>query len=238
MSRSLGTLYLIPSPLGEPDSCALVPEDVRNIVVGLSHFIVEHPKTARRFLKQLGTKIPLQELKLAVLDEHTRASDWEDLLSPLLSGQDAGLLSEAGAPAVADPGGGLVRLAHFRGIRVKPLVGPSAILLALMASGLNGQRFAFHGYLPTDAKERKQKLSELEKESAARDQTQIFIETPYRNTKLFAALLETCREDTLLCLATDLTLPTERVVTRKMEAWRCLPPDLEKRPTVFLLLAH
>lgn len=235
---SSGTLYLIPSPLGEPDSCASAPEDVRNIVAGLGYFIVEHPKTARRFLKQLGTKTPLQELKLAVLDEHTREDDWEALLFPLLSGQDAGLLSEAGAPAVADPGAGLVRLAHCRGIRVKPLVGPSAILLALMASGLNGQRFAFHGYLPTDTKERKQKLSELEKESAVRDQTQIFIETPYRNAKLFAAMLETCHEDTLLCLATDLSLPTERVVTLRMEEWKRFPPDLEKRPTVFLFLAH
>lgn len=231
-----GVLYLIPSPLGENDADESIPESVRRTLAGIQYFIVEHPKTARGFLKRIGTQTPLQDLALAVLDEHTRPGALEDLLSPVLAGQDAGLLSEAGCPAVADPGAQLIRLAHARGIRVVPRVGPSAILLALMASGLNGQRFAFHGYLPVDAKARAQKISELERESAARDQTQIFIEAPYRNGKLLAALVETCRPDTLLCVATDLTLPTEQVATRAVREWRGQRPDIEKRPTVFLFL--
>lgn len=230
------TLYLIPAPLGEGAPGGLIPESVRAVVAALSYFIVEHPRTARRFLKQVGTGTPLQELRLAVLDEHTRRDDFEALLSPVLAGQDAGLLSEAGCPAVADPGADLVRLAHVHGIRVVPLVGPSAILLALMASGLNGQRFAFHGYLPTDPKQRKKRITELERESAARDQTQIFIETPYRNAKLFASIVEACRDDTLLCVAADLTLPTQQVAMKRIKEWRCGPPDIEKRPAVFLLL--
>ena len=154
---------------------------------------------------------------------------------PRCLGQDAGLLSEAGCPAVADPG--RIWCASLTSmVRVVPLVGPSAILLALMASGLNGQRFAFHGYLPTDPKQRKKRITELERESAAQDQTQIFIETPYRNAKLFASIVEACRDDTLLCIAADLTLPTEQVATKRVKEWRRGPPDIEKRPAVFLLL--
>ncbi|MBI2311346.1 MAG: SAM-dependent methyltransferase [Betaproteobacteria bacterium] len=232
-----GVLYLIPSPLGEQDPAETLSEPARRTVATLDYFVVEHLKTARAVLKRIGTCKPLQELTLAVLDEHTVATELECLLSPVVAGMDAGLLSEAGCPAVADPGAQLVRLAHEHGIRVVPLVGPSSILLALMASGLNGQRFAFHGYLPAAAGERDRRITELERESAARDQTQIFIETPYRNGKLFAALVETCRPDTLLCVATDLTLPGERVTTRAIGKWKGKRPEIEKRPTVFLLLA-
>lgn len=231
-----GVLYLIPSPLGVQDPGETLPEPARHTVAALDYFIVEHPKSARAVLKGIGTRKPLQELTLVVLDEHTAATELESLLSPVIAGRNAGLLSEAGCPAVADPGAQLVRLAHERGVRVVPLVGPSALLLALMASGLNGQRFAFHGYLPADAQERVRKIAELEMESAIRDQAQIFIETPYRNEKLFAALLQTCRPETLLCVATDLTLPTEQVETKTVREWHRAPPEIGKRPTVFLLL--
>ena len=177
-----GSLYLIPVPLGEGgDLNAVIPEQARRLAATLRTFVVEHPKTARQFLKQTGTAIPLQEIRMLTLDEHTRPEDLEALLQPLLAGEDVGLLSEAGCPAVADPGANLVRLAHSRNIRVMPLVGPSSILLALMASGLNGQSFAFLGYLPAEKTERVKRIAEIEQTSQRLDQTQIFIETPYRN---------------------------------------------------------
>ena len=232
-----GTLYLIPSPLGEGEITAILPQNVRERLADLSLFIVEHPKTARQFLKLSGTKIPLQELDLRILDEHTEKAALEALLEPLLDGRDAGLVSEAGCPAVADPGADLVRLAHKKGIRVVPLVGPSSILLALMASGLGGQRFAFHGYLPVEKEELGKKIRLLEAESRARGETEIFIETPYRNGKLFDALLQYCRENSLLCLATDITLETESIVTKTVASWKKAKPEIGKRPTVFLIKA-
>ena len=234
-----GTLYLIPSPLGEGKITAILPQNVRERLADLSLFIVEHPKTARQFLKLSGTKTPLQELDLRILDEHTEKAALESLLEPLLLvGRDAGLISEAGCPAVADPGADLVRLAHKKGIRVVPLVGPSSILLALMASGLGGQRFAFHGYLPVEKEELGKKIRLLESESGARDETEIFIETHYRNGKLFDALLQYCREGTLLCLATDITLDTESIVTKTVASWKKAKPEIGKRPTVFLIKAN
>lgn len=229
-----GTLYLIPSPLGESGLASIVPDEVKQLAGQLDTFIVEHPKTARHFLKQIGTRIPLQQLHISVLDEHTQDGQLMALLQPLLDGKDVGLLSEAGCPGVADPGANLVRLAHAQGIRVAPLVGPSSILLALMGSGLNGQRFTFHGYLPIAKDERKKKLVELERESQARDQTQIFIETPYRNLSLLDAILEACKPDTLLCIATDITLSSEVIQTRPLAQWRGAFPDIDKKPTVFL----
>ena len=231
----LGTLYLIPSPLGESGLACIVPDEVKQLAAQLDTFIVEHPKTARHFLKQIGTLTPLQQLHISVLDEHTQDAQLMTLLQPLLNGKDVGLLSEAGCPGVADPGANLVRLAHAQGIRVAPLVGPSSILLALMASGLNGQRFTFHGYLPIAKDERKKKLVELEQESQARDQTQIFIETPYRNLSLLDAILAACKPDTLLCIATDITLSSEVILTRPLALWRNELPDINKKPTVFLL---
>lgn len=230
-----GTLYLIPAPLGDTPLERVLPEATQRIAAGLATFIVEHPKTARAFLKQVGTALPIQQLTLLELNEHTRANELDALLAPLLAGQDVGLVSEAGCPAVADPGADLVRLAHRHGIRVKPLVGPSSILLALMGSGLVGQRFSFHGYLPAKPDERAKALWELEKRAEKEDAAQAFIETPYRNRAMLEAILATCRDDTLLTLACDLTLESEFIATRAVSLWRKEHPVLDKRPCVFLI---
>lgn len=233
-----GTLFLIPVPLGPTPPEESLPASVLAAARPLSHFIVEQPKSARAFLKALSTDVSLQELQLAELSEHTRPEALERLLLPLRAGHDVGLLSEAGCPAVADPGASLVALAQQEHIRVAPLIGPSSLLLALMASGLNGQRFAFHGYLPAKEAERAKALRDLESESRTRQQTQIFIEAPYRNQPLFATALQVCDPATRLTLATDLTLPGESVVTRTIRQWKKqTPPLIERRPTVFLLLA-
>ncbi|MES2354755.1 MAG: SAM-dependent methyltransferase [Pseudomonadota bacterium] len=236
-ATKLGTLFLIPVPLGESGVDVALPPTVRTLASGLEHFVVEHPKTARHFLKQIGVQTALQSLQIEVLDEHTPANQVESLLQPLLTGKDVGLMSEAGCPGVADPGATLVALAHAKGITVRPLVGPSSILLGLMASGLDGQRFAFHGYLPAEKTGRVKRIGELEKESARYTQTQIFIETPYRNNALLGDLLATLNLRTRLCVGADLTLPTEAVYSRTIADWRKSPPDLNKRPTVFLFLA-
>ncbi|MDD4881857.1 MAG: SAM-dependent methyltransferase [Gallionellaceae bacterium] len=230
-----GSLYLIPTPLGETALDLVLPEATRRIAAALSHFVVEHPKTARAFLKQVGTATPLQQLSLTELNEHTRDSELQDLLAPLLAGHDVGLLSEAGCPAVADPGANLVRLAHRQGIRVKPLVGPSSILLALMASGLVGQRFTFHGYLPTKPEERTRALKELEQRAGRDNAAQAFIETPYRNNAMLEGILAACRDDTLVSVACDLTLASEFIATKPVTEWRLTLPDLHKRPSVFLI---
>ena len=230
-----GTLYLMPAALGSGDVAAVLAGATLRVLPTLTSFIVENPKTARQFLKLAGYPRPLQGIEFRTLDQHTADAQLPELLAPLLAGRDCGLLSEAGCPAVADPGAALVRLAHAHGIRVVPLVGPSAVLLALMASGLNGQRFTFHGYLPVEKERRRAKLVELEHDSLRHDRTQILIETPYRNQALLHAVLETCRDDTLLCLATDLTLSTEAIHTRTVSAWKKTPPEINRRPTVFLL---
>jgi len=233
-----GTLYLIPAALGESAWADYLPRSSRDIAAGLRHFVVENAKSARAELKRLEHPVPLRDLAIEQLPEKPAASDIERLLAPLVAGQDVGLMSEAGCPGVADPGALLVRRAHELGCRVHPLVGPSSLLLALMASGLEGQRFAFHGYLPAREPERGRRITELEQESKRQSQTQLFIETPYRNAALFDALLATCRPQTLLCVASDLTLPTEAVATRRVADWHKAPrPDLDRRPTVFLLLA-
>lgn len=237
-----GILYLIPTPLGEsgnPDALShVLPEETRRIAAGLTTFIVEQAKTARAFLKQLPSATPIQQLTLLELNEHTPASALDDLIAPLLAGIDVGLISEAGCPAVADPGANLVRLAHRHDIRVRPLTGPSSILLALMGSGLVGQRFAFHGYLPAKPDERANALRELERLARKDDAAQVFIETPYRNQAMLDTLLATCQADTLLTLACDLTLDSEYLITRAVSSWRKHPPDIQKRPTVFLLYAQ
>ncbi len=233
-----GTLYLVPCTLGDTPTGEVLPQHVIGIARRLRHFVVEHPKTARQFLAALKPEQPIQSLHFATLNEHTAPKELTGLLAPLLAGEDVGILSEAGCPGIADPGADLVNLAHRNGIRVVPLVGPSSILLALMASGLNGQRFAFHGYLPVEDTERNKAIAALEAESAKRGQTQLFIETPYRNEKLFGALLACCRPQTLLCVATDLTLPGESIRTHSIIQWRSQPkPQLNKRPSIFLLLA-
>lgn len=232
------TLYLIPVALGDVPWSLFLPAVTRDTALGLRYFVVENAKTARAELKRLDHPVPLRELSIEQLPEKLSPTEIERLLAPLQSGNDVGVMSEAGCPGVADPGALLVRRAHELGIKVKPLVGPSSLLLSLMASGLDGQQFAFHGYLPAREPERSQKISALEKESHRLGQTQLFIETPYRNTTLFQALLATCQGGTRLCVATNLTLPEESVVTRTVAQWRkSSVPLLEKRPTVFLILA-
>ena len=247
-----GTLYLIPNTLGAIDNvddalAHVIPEQVQAITAGLDYFVAENAKTARAFLKLIAIRHPLakplQEILIAELNVNTPAQALAGLLAPLLAGKDAGLVSEAGVPAVADPGADLVRLAHQHGVTVKPLVGPSSLLLAVMASGLNGQSFAFNGYLPTDAALRGKRIKDLENRSRIEKQTQLFIETPYRNAAMLEALVSQCQGATLICVATDLSLPSESIRTMSGAQWKSLlgagkGPDFHKKPTVFLLLAH
>jgi 16S rRNA (cytidine1402-2'-O)-methyltransferase len=225
----------MPAPLGAGTLAAVMPARTLEVLARIRHFIAENPRTARAVLKAAHFPAPLQEAHIATLDEHTPASRLEALLEPVLNGFDCAVLSEAGCPAIADPGADLVRLAHARGLEVVPLVGPSALLLALMASGLNGQTFAFHGYLPVGAQERTRRLASLEAKSERTGATQMFIEAPYRNEALFGAITATCRPDTLLCIASDLTLESECVRTRTIAQWQSGRPVLNRRPTVFLL---
>ncbi|HYD78450.1 MAG TPA: SAM-dependent methyltransferase [Paucimonas sp.] len=248
-----GILYLIPNTLGPTEGGAadplahIIPEEVRVVTARLDYFIAENAKTTRAFLKIVAAKHPLakplQEIRIAELNVQTDAAALPALLAPVIEGRDAGLISEAGVPAVADPGANLVRLAHAHGIVVKPLVGPSSLLLAVMASGLNGQSFAFNGYLPIDATERAKRLRELENRSRHDRQTQLFIETPYRNGSLLDTLANCCQGNTLICVATDLTLSTESIKTQSAAHWKRdlaggKMPDFHKKPTVFLLLAQ
>jgi 16S rRNA (cytidine1402-2'-O)-methyltransferase len=248
-----GTLYLIPNTLGPADDhtadplTAIIPTSVQNIVAKLDYFIAENAKTTRAFLKLVALNNslskPLQEIRISELNVQTDATALPALLAPILDGMDAGLISEAGVPAVADPGANLVRLAHVHGIIVKPLVGPSSLLLAVMASGLNGQSFAFNGYLPIDTTQRVKRIKELEQRSRQERQTQLFIETPYRNAALLETLATTCQANTLICVATDLTLASETITTQSATKWKQAlgtgkSPDFHKKPTVFLLLAE
>ena len=239
-----GTLFLIPNTLGETEALAnVLPEQVQRITSQLDYFVAENAKTARAFLKLVNARHPLakplQEIKISELNVNTPAAALAGLLAPLLAGQDGGLVSEAGVPAVADPGADLVRLAHQHNIPVRPLVGPSSLLLAVMASGLNGQSFAFNGYLPTDAAQRATRIKELEQRSRKEKQTQLFIETPYRNAAMLEALVTACAPGTLVCVATDLSLPTETIRTMTASQWKAAKaPDFHKKPTVFLLLGQ
>ncbi|WP_374350872.1 SAM-dependent methyltransferase [Chitinimonas sp.] len=235
---SYGTLYLVPAPLGEGSLDTILPADVRGTANRIQHWVVENAKTARRFLKLYGPERVISELVMQDLNEHTKPAELAALLAPLLAGHDVGVISEAGCPGIADPGANLVRLAHARGIRVVPLVGPSSILLALMAAGASGQRFRFHGYLPVDAAPRSERLRELERDSARLDEAQLFIETPYRNDALIDALLQACRGTTMLTVARDLTTADELVISRPLTQWKTdARPDLKKRPAMFVLYA-
>jgi 16S rRNA (cytidine1402-2'-O)-methyltransferase len=248
-----GILYLIPNTLGQSAEDGIdalidiIPANVQSITASLDYFVAENAKTTRAFLKLVGTVTPLskpiQEIRIAELNVNTDAKALPELLAPLLAGQNAGLISEAGVPAVADPGANLVRLAHQHGIQVKPLVGPSSLLLAVMASGLNGQSFAFNGYLPIDAAARIKRIKQLEDRSRQEKQTQFFIETPYRNAALLETLVATCNPNTLISIATDLTLASESVSTQTVAKWKVAlasgkTPDFHRKPTVFLLLAE
>ena len=233
-----GRLYLVPAWLSEdiPPADA-VPAPVLARIRALERFIVEDAKSARRYLAACGHPKPMRELAFDELNEHTPDSAIPALLEPVLAGADAGVLSEAGVPAVADPGAKLVAAAHAHGVAVVPMVGPSSILLALMASGLDGQRFRFVGYLPADAAARKAAIVELERQSARQRETQVFIETPYRNDAMLEELLATCRGETRLAVAADLTAPTEWIRSARVSEWRSDVPKIGKRPAIFLLLA-
>ena len=245
-----GTLFLLPNTLGMAHPSTplfdVIPVEVQKITAALSHFVAENAKTTRAYLKLVHANyplaLPLQDIQISELNVNTKETALPGLLAPLLAGLDVGLISEAGVPAVADPGANLVRLAHQHHIQVHPLVGPSSLLLSVMASGLNGQSFAFNGYLPTDAVLRGKRIAELEIRSRKERQTQLFIETPYRNSALLEALCQACQPATQLCAATDLTLATESIQTKAVAEWRNLmaqgkAPDLNKKPTVFLFLA-
>ncbi len=234
---SSGTLYLVPNLLGDMPAELAIPAGVAVIIRRLDYFVAENAKSARAFLKIMASQHALQAIDIRELDVNTPGAALAGLLQPILDGRDGGLLSEAGVPAVADPGATLVGLAHRHGIRVVPLVGPSAILLALMASGLDGQRFAFHGYLPKDEAALAKHLRELETRSRSGLQTQIFIETPYRNDRLLGAVLAHCSPATRLCVASDVTLQSESIVTRPIADWKKRRPEIGRRPTVFLMLA-
>ncbi len=234
----LGTLYLIPVTLGDDLIQKALPPDVVSITQKLDTFVVENEKTARRFLGAIKTHKPVRELVMLTLNEHTTDQELPALLAPLLEGRDIGLMSEAGCPGVADPGAKLAALAHRKGIRVAPLVGPSSILLGLMASGLDGQRFTFLGYIPSEKAARVQKLREIEQTSRKNRETQIFIETPYRNQHLLEDILASCNGETRLCIACNVSLEDELIVTKRIADWKNTSlPDLHKKPTVFLLLA-
>lgn len=233
-----GTLYLLPVTLGDDQLTRALPADVIGLAQRLDTFVVENEKTARRFLGLIKTIKPVRELEMLLLNEHTDDKALPALLAPLLAGKDVGLMSEAGCPGIADPGAKLAELAHRKGIRVVPLVGPSSILLGLMASGFNGQRFTFLGYLPSDKAERIKALKALEQTSQRLGETQIFIETPYRNQYMLEDILSHCQSQTRLCIASNVSLEQELIISRPIAEWRkSTLPDLHKQPTVFLLLA-
>ena len=228
---------MIPVTLGDDNITWVLPQDVVNIARQLDTFIVENEKTARHFLGVIKTIKPIRELTLLTLNEHTTEKELPTLIAPLIAGKDVGLMSEAGCPGIADPGARLAELAHRKGIRVTPLVGPSSILLALMASGFNGQRFTFLGYLPTEKAARVQRLKDIEKLSQRNRETQIFIETPYRNQHLIEDILNTCESTTRLCIARNVSLDSEMILSKTIAEWRKGElPDLHKLPTVFLIL--
>lgn len=230
-----GTLYLIPSTLGESPIERVLPVEVCQLIKSLSFFVVENERTARRFLKTVDRSIEIDALTFAVLDKDTPANQRTELLKPLLNGQNVGVLSEAGCPGIADPGADLVELAHQKDIRIVPLVGPSSILLAMMASGMNGQSFAFNGYLPVKKHEKDEAVRRYELRSIKERQAQVFIEAPYRNIQLFDDLISVLKPATKLCIACDVTLDTEFIVTRTVAQWKGKKPDIQKRPAIFII---
>jgi 16S rRNA (cytidine1402-2'-O)-methyltransferase len=234
-SNKKGKLYLLPSPLG-PDALHTLPAAAIAVLHSLTYLVAERAKTARHFIKETQPPKAVSEYQIAELNEHTPEAELPGLLEPALQGHDLGMLSEAGCPGVADPGAALARMAHHHGLEVIPLTGPSSVLLALMASGLNGQQFCFHGYLSPRPADLAKDLKRLELAAARHQQTQLFIETPYRNKALFEQALTSLQTGTLLCVAADLTLPTQFIKTRSVGDWRKSPrPDLHKRPAIFLI---
>jgi 16S rRNA (cytidine1402-2'-O)-methyltransferase len=229
-----GKLYLIPSTLGTGPVKNALPEGAIDIINTIKYFIVENVKTARRFLISAGIKTPVNDLEFFTLNINTKTEEISDYLEPITK-SDIGLLSEAGVPCIADPGAEVVRIAHSRNIDVIPLVGPSSIIMALMASGLNGQNFSFVGYLPIRRSDRIKKIKQLERNSYQENQSQIFIETPYRNNQIFKDIIHSCNPDTFVCVATNITLEDERIRTMTVKDWKKQVPELNKKPTVFIL---
>jgi len=230
-----GKLYLIPNHLGNPQTGITIPPDVAQITCKLEYYIVENLRTARRYLKLLDKKKNIDNATFYLMDKHADAGEYIKFLEPIEKGYDVGIISEAGCPGVADPGAEIVKIAHRKNIEVVPLTGPSSLLLALMASGLNGQNFAFNGYLPINKNERAKTIKQLENKSIKEDQTQIFIEAPYRNMAMVKEILKQCHPTTLLCIACDLTLPEEFVLTLPVSDWKNQLPDLHKKPAIFLV---
>lgn len=230
-----GKLYLIPTTLGEIAPEEVLPQTVKRAIDFITDYIVENEKTARKFIKQIHPEKAQPSLRISLLNKHTEEREYAAMLQPCLEGKNVGLMSEAGCPGVADPGAVIVKLAHEKGIQVVPLVGPSSILLAMMGSGMNGQSFAFNGYLPIDKSEKKSALKNLERLSFEKNQSQIFIETPYRNNKLLEDILQALQNSTRLCIATDITLPTEYIKTYLVQEWKKIKIDLHNRPTIFII---
>ena len=230
-----GTLYLIPTRIGDNPPLEVLPLSIKKIIERIDIYIVENEKTARRFIKRISPKKSQAKLEIYMLNKFTEAAELPEFLIPALNGLDIGLLSEAGCPAIADPGADIVQIAHEKDIKVVPLVGPSSILLALMCSGMNGQSFTFNGYLPIDKNDRKKSLKNLERLSFENNQTQLFIETPYRNNKMLEDICSCLGNTTRLCIATDITLPTEYIKTKTIEEWKKIKVDLHKRPTLFII---
>ncbi|MCB0456851.1 MAG: SAM-dependent methyltransferase [Flavobacteriaceae bacterium] len=235
MTLPIGNLYLIPCTLGDTPPLEVLPLSVKKAIESIDCYIVENEKSARRFIKSIVPNKSQPNLNIETINKFTDENEIPNLLQPCLRGEHVGVLSEAGCPGIADPGAAVVAQAHLKGIRVIPLVGPSSLLLALMASGFNGQNFAFNGYLPIDKQERKKELKRLEKLSEEHNQSQLFIETPYRNNQLLESLLLVLHPQTQLCIACDITLPSEYVLTQSVEAWKKTKVDLHKRPTLFII---
>lgn len=230
-----GKLYLIPSTLGDNEPLEVLPISIKRAIENIDHYIVENEKTARRFIKKISPRKSQPSLQLVTLNKYTELESLPGFLQPCIEGFDVGILSEAGCPGIADPGADVVKIAHEKKIKVIPLVGPSSILLALMASGFNGQSFAFNGYLPIDSAERKKTIKKMEKLSIELGQTQLCIETPYRNDKLLADMLKALSPNTKLCIACDITLNTEYISTKKVSEWKKGLPELHKRPAIFIV---
>ncbi|WP_422348238.1 SAM-dependent methyltransferase [Flagellimonas sp.] len=233
----LGKVYLIPTTLGDNAPLEVLPISIKRTIENINHYVVENEKTARHFIKKVSPSKPQPSLHIETLNKYTDPAVIPSYLDPCISGHNIGILSEAGCPGIADPGASVIKVAHERRIQVVPLVGPSSILMAMMSSGMNGQNFAFNGYLPIDAPERKSKLKQLERLSRDSGQSQIFMETPYRNSKLLLELTKTLQKQTRLCIATDITLPTEFIQTKSVHEWSEMKIDLNKRPTIFIIQA-
>lgn len=233
-----GALFLIPTVISDDGDLQVIPEHVKKSLMQIHHFLAEDARTARRYLSSLKIYDSIETLELSVLNKNTKPTELPEFFAPVFQGKNIGVISESGCPGVADPGSLAVSYAHQHGIKVIPLVGPSSILLGLMASGLNGQKFCFHGYLPIENKESSAAIRDLEKESRSKKQTQIFIETPYRNNAIFQNLLKNLNSETLLCVAVDITGSSENIQTKSVQNWKAQTIELPKKPAVFLFLAE